>query len=372
MKTDNKTQAAFRNFCLGILAATIIITGFFGCGQDKNGESNQKNKSSQNCVNVELSEVKTDNLEEIISGIGSTQAFQSVAIYPEVGGAIKSVHFDEGQEVKKGQLLFTIDDAKIQAELDARHAALEEAEANRENARLVFQRRQRLYEQKLGTEEARDQARAQYQALNAQVKRINAEIRTIKETLEDTKILAPFDGIMGEHSVDPGQVVDTGTELSTIVEIQRLKIDFAVPERYVQSLSPGQAIRIKSPGFEEKIFSGNIYFINPSISPGTRSLSIKARMDNPDNLLRPGGFVSVEVITGMRENVLVIPEEALIPTRTGYMVFTVENQTASGQVVEIGLRKPGIVEITKGLEKGQKIVRAGHISLYEGARICGE
>lgn len=372
MKTGKQKHMHGRSLCLAIVTAAMLLMGAYGCGSGEDSENGMENGKSAECVSVDLAEVKTEDLEEIIRGIGSTEAFQSVVVYPEINGTIESVHFDEGQQVEKGKLLFTLDDARIQAELDARQAALEEAEANRENAHLVFDRRQRLYEQNLGTEEARDEARTRYQSMVAQVKRLQAEIRNIRETMDDTRIRAPFDGTLGEHMVDPGQVVDTNTVLTSIVETQRLKIAFTAPERHMARIKTGQELRIMTPAYAEKTFPGTIYFIDPRISAATRSLKIKARMDNPDNMLRPGGFVSVELIAAIRDNVLIIPEEALIPTRTGYMVFTIKNGKARGREVEIGLRKPGIVEITSGLENGEPIVRAGHISLYEGAQVCGE
>ncbi|MFW6334088.1 MAG: efflux RND transporter periplasmic adaptor subunit [Desulfosalsimonas sp.] len=355
-----------------MLAAAALLTVPPACGTSENGDSAGENSDSESCATVDRAEVKTRDLEEIIRAIGSTEAFQKVTVRPEIKGVIESIHFEEGAQVKKGDLLFSIDDAKVRAELRARQAALGEAEANRENARLIFERRQRLYEKKQISEEERDEARTGYQALQSQVKRVEAEIENIKETLKDTRVRAPFDGIAGEHHVDAGQLVDTATNLTSVVQTDRLKIAFTTPERYLGDIKTGQEIRLISPAYPEKKLPGTVYFLDPQIKPSTRSLNIKARADNTDNLLRPGGFVSVELIAGVREDALVIPEEALIPTRRGYMVYTIEDSRASGREVEIGLRRPGIVEITDGLEKGETIVQAGHISLAEGDRVCSE
>ncbi|MFO7932071.1 MAG: efflux RND transporter periplasmic adaptor subunit [Thermodesulfobacteriota bacterium] len=355
-----------------ILAASALLMLPAACGTSENEESVDENRDSDSCASVDRAEVETRDLEEIIRAIGSTEAFQKVTVRPEIKGVIESVHFEEGAKVKKDDLLFSIDDAKVQAELRARQAALGEAEANRENARLIFERRQRLYEKNQISEEERDEARTGYEALKSQVKRIEAEVENIKETLKDTRVRAPFDGIAGEHHVDAGQLVDTATHLTSVFQTERLKIAFTTPERYLGDIRNGQEIRLTSPAYPEKKLSGTVYFMDPQIEMATRSLNLKARADNPDNLLRPGGFVSVELIAGVREDALVIPEEALIPTRTGYMVFTIEDSRASGREVEIGLRRPGFVEITQGLEKGETIVQAGHISLAEGDRVCSE
>lgn len=357
-------------FLSATAAIIVLLISAWGCGTaEKQTNDGQKMES---CVRVDPAKVKTRDIEEVIRTIGTIEAFQKITVHPETGGILKSIHFEEGQEVKEGDLLFTIDDAKIRAELRGRQAALEEAEANRENARLIYQRRRRLYEQNLGTEEARDEARTRYQALTAQLKRLEAEIENIKETLEDTRIRAPFEGIAGEHMVDSGQLVNTETTLTSIMETQRLKISFTVPERYIGRVKTGQKIKVNIDAYPDKKFPGNVYFLDPQIALSTRSLRIKARMDNPGNLLRPGGFATIELITGVRENVPVIPEEALIPTRDGYMVFQIIDSKARAQDVEIGLRQPGIVEITEGLDEGETIVQAGHITLNEGDRICQE
>ena len=291
-------------------------------------------------------------------------------IRPEVGGVIEAVHFEEGNAVKEGELLFSIDDDKVRHELDARQAGLEEARASLENARRVYKRRQQLFEKDLGTEEARDEARARYQALSARVKRIRAEIENIKETLTDTKIRAPFDGIAGERLMDPGELVEKGAPLVSMVETGQLKIAFTVPERYLGQVKTGQNLKISVPAFPGETFSGSVYFVSPQIRENTRSLLVKAHIENDDLRLSPGGFGAVELVTATRSDRPVIPEEALVPTRSGYMVFVVKDQRANGRTVDIGLRNPGIVEITEGLEPGETIVRAGHISVHEGAKVC--
>lgn len=350
--------------------AMCLMLAFAWSPSPAGAQPEDTQKGTGPCVNVDITRVQRADLEETVRGIGTLEAAQKVVVYPEVGGIIESVNFKEGQRVEKNTLLFRLDDAKIRAQLKAREAALEEARANLENARLIYNRRERLFKQKLGTEEARDEARTRYQAAAAQVKRIEAEIENIRETLKDTQIRAPFDGITGEQMVDPGQLVDTDTPLSSIVAIRRMKIAFTVPERYLGRVETGQEIRLRVAAFPQKTFSGRVYFVSPQIDPVTRTLQVKAELANPENMLRPGGFAAVDLIVGIRKNVPVIPEEALVPTRSGYMVFTVQDWRARGREVEIGLRRPGIVEITGGLEEGETIVRAGHISLHEGARVC--
>ncbi len=324
------------------------------------------------CIKVVTSTVDTMDLEVSVRGIGTLEAVQQVTIRPEVDGLIEAVHFEEGETVEKGQLLFSIDDARIRDRLDAKKAALEEAEANLENARLVYRRRQRLFKKELGTEEARDEARAQYKAIAARVSRLKAEIRETREILADTKIKAPFTGIAGERYVDPGEWVKVGTRLVPLVQTGRLKIAFTVPEKYLGEVETGQKVKVHAPSAQDKVFEGSVYFVSPLIRQDTRNILIKAYIDNPGHELSPGGFAAADLILDVLKDRPVIPEEALIPTRMGYMVFVVDNSEARGRKVDIGIRKPGIVEIEKGLKAGETVIRAGHISVREGDKVCPE
>lgn len=323
------------------------------------------------CVPVQTATVETRNLKETVRGIGSLEAIQEVMIRPEINGLLEAAHFEEGSRVEKGELLFSLDDNKIREQLRAKQAALEEARANLENARLVYNRRERLYKQKLGTEAARDEAEARFKALSAQVERLKAEIAGTRESLADTRIKAPFDGLIGERHVDAGEWVSAGTALAPLVQVERLKIAFTVPEKHAGRVAPGQAVEVRAPAAPGKMFTGSVYFASPIIRQDTRTLLVKAYLDNPEATFLPGGFASVDLVLEVRKDRPVIPEEALIPTRTGYMVFVVDkSRKARSRSVEVGLRHPGIVEITKGVKPGDTVIQAGHISVKEGDRVC--
>ena len=314
--------------------------------------------------------MKTTDLEETIAGIGTLEARQKATLKPEIAGVIEQVHFEEGSQVRKGQLLFSIEDDTYQAQLRAKEAALAQARAELANQKRVYDRRERLFAQNQISEEVKDEAETRLETANATVNRLLAEIDQIKETLEDTRIRAPIDGIAGELLVDAGNWVDAGTPLAPIVQSKELDIAFTLPEKFTGSVQTGQQARVRVPAYPDRAFQGRVFFVSPQIAVSSRTLLVKARLQNQEGMLRPGGFASVELQVGIRSNIKVIPEQALIPTRTGYMVFVVQDGRAHGREVEIGLRKPGTVEIKKGLEKDQTIIRSGHINVHEGARVC--
>lgn len=326
--------------------------------------------AQQECIPVDLTKVKTTDLEETIAGIGTLEARQKATLKPEIAGVIEQVHFEEGSQVRKGQLLFSIEDDTYQAQLRAKEAALAQARAELANQKRVYDRRERLFAQNQISEEVKDEAETRLETANATVNRLLAEIDQIKETLEDTRIRAPIDGIAGELLVDAGNWVDAGTPLAPIVQSKELDIAFTLPEKFTGSVQTGQQARVRVPAYPDRAFQGRVFFVSPQIAVSSRTLLVKARLQNQEGMLRPGGFASVELQVGIRSNIKVIPEQALIPTRTGYMVFVVQDGRAHGREVEIGLRKPGTVEIKKGLEKDQTIIRSGHINVHEGARVC--
>ncbi len=359
------------SYTLLTVSSIIVLIGLLGCNSSKGAQDPKDEKNAQTkCLSVEIATVKERDIKQTILGIGTLESTQMVMIQSEVNGILESVHFQEGQRVNKGALLFSIEDEKIQQRLRAKEAALQEARAELENTRLAYRRHRRLFKQGLGSEETKDDSKASYKVSLARIERLKAEIGEIKEILQDTSITAPFTGITTEQQFDPGEWLDIGDILTSLVKTQKLKIAFTVPERYLEDVKVGQSADILVQAFPDKRFEGKVYFVSPKIEQQTRSLLVKAFVDNPDNSLRPGGFASVQLTIDIHKEALVIPEESLVPTRTGYMVFVVKDRLLHSQEVSIGLRKPGLVEITKGLKPGERIVRSGHISAYEGAKVC--
>ena len=352
-----KPQQRFMGIFLCLLGLMLLMQAPSAPAQEK-------------CIPVDLTQVGTMDLEETIEGIGTLEAKQQVIIKPELAGTIEQVHFEEGNQVDMGQLLFSLEDDMYQAQYRAKEAALAQARAELSNRRRVYERRQRLFAQNQISEEVKDEAQTGFETAKATVNRLEAEMDQIRETLEDTRIRAPFQGRMGELLVDPGNWVDVGTPLSTVTQSRELHIAFTLPEKFIGRIETGQLARVRVPAYPEKHFQARVYFVSPQIEASSRTLLVKASLNNQAEELKPGGFASVQLQVGVRKDVLVIPEEALIPTRTGYMVFAVQDGRAHGRQVDIGLRKPGRVEITSGLDKGQEIIRSGHINVHEGARVC--
>ncbi|MFP4446357.1 MAG: efflux RND transporter periplasmic adaptor subunit [Desulfosudaceae bacterium] len=333
-------------------------------------ESDSSGGKESPCTPVELTRVQQVDMRRTINGIGTLEADQTALIKTEITGTIETVHFTEGAVVARGDKLIQINAAKLRSQRQAARAALKEARATLANAERTFQRQQELYRRNLTSRDARDEAETARETAAARVEGLTAELDLIEEDLADATITAPFAGVIGERLEDVGNWVNTGTPLTTLVKSDRLEIAFHLPERYLGDIEPGQQVRVITAARPDQSFGGKIFFISPQISESTRSILVKAGLDNSGGDLKPGGYASVTVTVAIHRDAAVIPEEALIPTRTGYKVFVVEDNVARLREVTPGLRQPGRVEITDGLEPGENVVRSGHINLHEGNRVC--
>lgn len=343
------------------LAAAGVLLSLPSHAQEDGGED---------CVTVEMQEAWQEDLEVTLHGTGSLRPWQEVMITPETAGRVQEIHFREGQRVERGDLLVTLDSTKLEMQLRAAEASLREAQARKENARRNYQRQQSLYDRGVGSEEARDESRTAYEQARAQVDRLRAEIEELEETISDTRIRAPFHGELDERRIDVGDYVSPGTAMVQLVQTDRLELRFNLPERHLARAETGQQANFRVAAYPEETFTGRVEFINPLVQETTRNIRIKAAVDNPQGELRPGMYASARLIVDRREKATVIPEEALVSTRTGFMVFSVSDSRASYTEVEIGMRKPGLVEVRQGLEPGQKVITSGHIAVGDGDRVC--
>jgi membrane fusion protein, multidrug efflux system len=309
-------------------------------------------------VPVEGVQVTVEPITSEIRVVGSLRSNESVVIRPEVAGRVAEILFDEGQRVAKGAPLLKLDDAIAAAELDQAQAALSLSQAN-------HKRTVELYERKAASAANRDQALA---ALRAD----QANLELARARLDKLTLKAPFDGILGLRKVSIGDYVTEGQDIVSLQDIDPLKVDFRIPERYLGSLAPGQSISVIADAFPGRRFAGEVYAIDPLVDENGRAVVLRARLPNDDGALRPGLFASVTLRVGQRENAVLIPEQALVPRGTQQYVYKVANGKATLTPVETGARRNAMVEIVKGLAPGDTVVTAGQIKLRDGTPVSVE
>lgn len=278
---------------------------------------------------------------------GTVSPNEFVEIKSETQGIVQEIAFDEGQRVEKGALLVRLDETKFAA-------ALEEAEANFKLSAATFARTKQLFEDKLISQQEYDQAAALFD-----VNRASVDLR--KRQLKDARIVAPFAGRTGARQISPGQVVSQNTVLTWLVDVDPVKVELDVPERFLAQLREGQKTAFGVKAYPGRRFEGEVYFIAPQLDLKTRTALVKALIPNPDHLLKGGMVADLELRLQVREQAVVIPEAALLNNGDRFYVFLVDtNQTAQIRPVSVGERLPGWAEITRGLEAGERVIVEGH------------
>jgi membrane fusion protein (multidrug efflux system) len=341
------------------LAAIAVALGIGGYWLTQSRADSKPNASSGNgppaVVTVEMSPVEVGTVVTDVGAVGSLRSNESVIIRPEIPGRITEIRFSEGDRVAKGAILFRLEDGVYQAERA-------EAEASFNLSRQNYQRARELYGRGAGTERARDEALAKLE-----MDRATLELRKVR--LAKTMITAPFPGILGLRKVSVGDYVQIGQDLVNLEDIDPLKLDFRIPERYLGVIKEEQKVLVQVDAYPGRTFEGAVYAIDPHIDVASRSIGLRARLPNPDRLLRPGLYARVTLLIAERPNAILVPEQALMPRGNDRFVFKVVDDKAVLTKVEIGRRRAGKVEIVQGLSPGDVIVTAGHLKLRDGSAV---
>jgi len=306
-------------------------------------------------VPVEAAKVEIGELSERVTAVGSLRSNESVTMRPEIAGRVVSIDFEEGQPVEKGHALISLDNSIYKAELDQAKAQLQLAQRN-------FKRIEELHERDVATGRSRDEAQSGLEVGTAAV--ALAEAR-----LEKMTIRAPFAGIAGLRQVSVGDYITVGQDIVNLEDIETIKADFRVAEKYLPAVRTGQHIQINVDAYPERTFEGEVYAIDPRIDVGGRSIVIRAKVPNDEGLLRPGLFARVTLILEMKEKALTVPEQAIMPRGEEQFVYTIKDGKVKQTKVKIGTRRDGRVEIVDGLGSEDTVVTAGHLKIRDGAPV---
>lgn len=304
---------------------------------------------------VEVVSPKTERVRDELVTFGSLRSDESLTIRPEIDGRLARLHFQEGQAVRAGDLLVSLDDAIARAELA-------QAEANLSLAEKNHQRAQRLFERGASNAQARDEAQAQLQAAAASLSLARAR-------LDKTRLHAPHDGVLGLRQVSPGDYLQAGQDIVNLEVLDPLKVEFRVPQKAAGKISQGQRIEVRADAWPDERFPGEVYAINPRIEEAGRSQALRARIANPDGRLQPGSFVRVSVILAERPQALVVPEEALVPRGDSLQLALVEDGRAQFRDVRAGRRRDGWVEILEGLNGDEQVIATGWQKITPGDEV---
>ncbi|QDF98541.1 efflux transporter periplasmic adaptor subunit [Azoarcus sp. DD4] len=307
-------------------------------------------------VEVEAVPVETRSMPDDVTAVGTLVSNESVILRPEVAGRIARIHFREGAPVARGTVLVELDAAVQLAELQQAKANLALAEAN-------FRRSEDLFARNFVSQSAREEA-----ASRLEVARANSALAAAH--FERTRIRAPFDGVLGIRNVSVGDYIKEGEVLVNIEDIGTLKVDFRLPELYLQRIRPGQTLEVTSDALPSARFEATVDAIDPLVDAQGRSVVMRAKLPNPKSVLRPGMFARVRLLLQERLDVAVVPEEALVPAPGNVQfVYRIEGGKAQRVDVKTGARRDTVVEVTDGVAPGDMVVTAGHLKLRHGAPV---
>jgi multidrug efflux system membrane fusion protein len=307
--------------------------------------------------------------------VGHVMPYTTVTIRPQVGGVLSEVHFQEGQEVKKGDLLFTIDPRPMQAALDAARAVLARDQAQLENAKIQFNREQKLFDQKLVSQDEYDTSKAGLDTLEGTVAADQATITNAGLNLEFTGIRAPFDGRTGSLQFHEGNVVKAPDDtLLTINQIHPIYVAFAVPEQYLPEIKREMRKKtLKVMATFQNMDAppqGELTFIDNTVDTMTGTIQLKATFPNEDGTLWPGQFVQVMLTLSDLTNAIVVPSQAVQTGQNGQFVYVVKpDQTVELRPVTIGITSQGGTVVQSGLKAGETVVTDGQLRLAPGVAV---
>jgi membrane fusion protein (multidrug efflux system) len=312
---------------------------------------------------VEVVTVEPRGVRDVHEFAGALMADESVVVKAETSGIVSEVAFSEGEKVKKGDLLFRLRD-------EEQRARLQEAEAAQVLAERVHQRAQHLSGEGVVSAAELDRAKAE-------IAQARARVEVARVELARTEIRAPFDGMVGARLVSPGDRVMGGmnfggssgetTGLVQIDAVDRLKLVFSVPEVAIPIMQVGAPVEMSVVPYPDERFRGEVYFVAPSVDPRNRRVLLKAYVPNPEYKMRGGMSATVFLEIDKRDDALVVPEASVVYDVAGSFVWRLrDDDTAERVPVEMGVREEGTVEITKGLEAGDRIVSAGTHKVVAG------
>jgi membrane fusion protein (multidrug efflux system) len=342
----NKKRIKF----FSVLSLVLVIGICFGI---KHYHSNSQ--APENKVVVEVASVTAGNIPIQAKAVGTLNAAHSIEITPEFTGKVSQIFFTDGSFVKKGTLLIQLADEVYQSKVDSAKAALFYSETNYKRMYLLG---------KQGVI-----ARQAIESAQADLKEKQAVAQESQVTLDKMHLTAPFDGVLGKARVSPGNYVAVGQPLVNLTDIQHLRVEYSVSEKYLSQLKLGQSVTITTNAYPGKEFLGKIAYISPTINAEDRTISLYADIPNDDRLLTAGLFVNVVQSLGMQEQAVLIPSESVVATIDGQKVFKIVSGKAISVPVKIGQRNVNNVQILSGLSQGDIVVTAGQEKLKDGTTV---
>lgn len=337
------------------LAAALMLTAALaGCAKGAGGPGGGGFRPPP--MPVEIAVVVQGRVADRFEAVGTIEASEAITVVAEIDGVVVRLPFREGGAIANGGIIAQLDDAQLRAEV-------ERTQALRDQTQSTYNRVKSVVDQGAGAPQDLDDAAAALRVAEA-------NLALAKSRLSKTRIVAPFSGTLGARRVSPGAFIRAGQAITDLAKLDELRVNFSAPERYLGQLKREAEVSISTTAYPGYVLRGRIDVVDPVLDPGTRSARIVARVRNPGGKFRPGMSANVSAVLSQRKNALTIPSEAIFAEGDQAYAFVVKpDSTVTRVALTLGTRLPDAVEIVKGVEPGQTVVRTGHQKLFEGAKV---
>jgi multidrug efflux system membrane fusion protein len=359
-------------FVVGLLSLAVTFAGCSGQGEAVSPAV----QAGAVAAPVTASEATRQSVPVQVNAIGNVEAYSTVTVKSQVDAVIEHVHFTEGQDVRAGELLFTLDSRPFEARLKQAEASLARDEAQAKNARAQAVRNKNLFDAGIVSKDQYDQFETSADALDASVQADQAAVAVAKLQLGYCTILAPIAGRTGSLLVHPGNLVKSNdTSLVIIKQIHPIYVTFSVPEQYLAEIKRHVAhgklgVLASSGNTNQKLDEGVLSFIDNSVDATTGTINLKGTFPNASGQLWPGQFVNVALKLAIRQDATVVPDQAIQAGQKGQYVYVIKpDMTAEYRPVVTGESFGGETVIEKGVEVGEKVVTNGQLRIYPGAKL---
>ncbi len=374
MRTRLSTIASGRLCGLAMAAALVLVVALTACS----GGPPVPAAPVPPGVPVLVARAVRTTVPQQLHAIGTVEAYSTVGVKSQVGGELIGVHFHEGQEVTKGQLLFTIDPRPFEAALAQARANLAKTQAQAELAEADARRWEMMYKVHAASAQQYDQANSTAAALRANIAADQAAVQSAELNLQYTRIYSPLDGRAGNLNLNAGNIVKANADSPMVVinQIKPIYVQFALPERDLpeirRRLEIDRTLTViaNPPNQPEESSTGVLTFIDNTVDPTTGTINFKGTFPNQDERLWPGEFVDVTVTLAQRPDTVVVPAQAVQSGQQGSYVFIVEpNMTVKTRAVKAGATLDGRTIIESGLDGDETVVTDGQMMLVPGAKV---
>lgn len=347
-----------------LVSIFILLLTLGGLGGIKAGQIGAMIAAAQNApppsASVSVAPAERQNWRPRVRAVGSVVAARGVTVSTEVAGIVKHLGFESGEKVRRGEMLVQLDASIEAAQLEAAKASLELAEVSLNRAK--------------GLSKRNINAPAELDSAEATAKEARAQVANIEAQIAKKTIRAPFAGRLGIRKIDLGQILQPGTPIVGLQQLDDVYVDFFLPQAELGLVEVGQEVELNIEGWEVQP-RGAVSTIEPSLDPASRNVQVRAKLPNEDERLRPGMFADVAVLLQAEREVIVVPATAVLYAPYGSSIYVVQDaEDGSGKVakqvfVELGERRGDFVAVTSGLEAGATVVSSGAFKLRDGMAV---